>query len=121
VVLVEKYPKGVIDVDVNVIDGKNSRAGVLTAVGLALMGSGLEIRDVLIGATVNSELQINAAANLDNSPAMTVGYLPRTERMVYLTHAGATEPQQILSMTDVAIQACIEQHKFIHANLTAGQ
>ena len=101
--------------NVQVIDGENSTAGVLTACGLALISSGIEVKDVLIGASITGDLEINSIEI--NRPYVIVGYLPNANQIVFLNHVGESTSEEVIKMTDVAIQACIEQHKFIRSNL----
>jgi ribonuclease PH len=100
-ILLEKYPKSLIEVKVQLLSGSESDSLVfiINAASLAILDSGIEIRDTLVAS--NAGL-INGKVKPLNQ--MTLGFLVNTEKIALLeVSQSLTEEETVLLM-----QACID-------------
>lgn len=105
VILLEKYPKSLIEVNVQVISGDESTALVyiINAASLAVIDSGIEIKDTLIA--VNSGVRDGKIIIGMND--LVIGVLVNLDEIVMVSQQGVYEEQQINAL----FHACIDTAK----------
>jgi len=104
-IMLEKYPKSLIEVKVQVLTGdeKEALVFVVNAASLALLDSGIEVKDTLIAA--NAGLSQGNIVSGNNQ--MVLGYLVNLDRIALLEmNCSLTEPE-----TEVLLHACIDTAK----------
>lgn len=104
-ILLEKYPKSLIEVKVQLLAGdeKDALVFVVNAASLALLDSGIEVRDTLIAANAGYD-QGNIVSGNNQ---MVLGYLVNIDRIALLEmNCSLTEEE-----TEVLIHTCIDTAK----------
>jgi len=117
-VRLEKFPKSRMDVFVTVLqDDGGALAGGMTAASVALADAGVEMYDLVIGASLRrsgdllildpvkqEEYQPKDSQQQDNSGSMTVGLMPSLYQVAALSQKG----HMSLDAVSQAMQHCIE-------------
>ena len=106
-IILERYPKSLIEIKVQIISGDEETALVyiINAASLAVIDSGIEIKDTLIA--VNAGIRDgNIVTGVDD---LVVGVLVNLDEIVMINQQGVFEEQQLILL----FQACIDTAKQI--------
>ena len=104
-ILLERYPKSLIQVDIKVIGGDEETAlvHIINAASLAAIDSGIEIKDTLIAVGAGFR-EGRVVMGVDD---LVVGVLVNLEEVAMVRQQGSYEEQQIIAL----FHACIDTAK----------
>ena len=115
-VLVERFPRTVIDVNVEVLEADaGTRCAALTAASVALADAGLQMRDLVSACAVgvvDGRIVLDPSKDEDNfgDGDMPIGILPSSGEIVLLQMDGALGPDQFGAALDMGVEACRRIH-----------
>ncbi|CAG9313799.1 unnamed protein product [Blepharisma stoltei] len=116
-ILVDRYPKAVIEIKIQIIEGKESTALplMINAATLSLLDAGIEMRDTLIACSAarNGE---KIVINQEGSPQVIVGYLVNTDEIVMLQETGGIDQERLAELLRASIDSCKTFFNYLQNN-----
>ncbi|UCH72074.1 MAG: exosome complex exonuclease Rrp41 [Thermoplasmatales archaeon] len=112
VILLEKYPRATIDVNIEVIEAEaGTRCAGLTAAGVALVDAGIPMRDIPVSCAagkIEDEVVLDLGKEEDNygSADLPIAISPRTGEILLLQMDGHLTLEQFDKALDLAIKGC---------------
>lgn len=118
-ILVDRYPKSVIEIKIQIIDGDESNALplLLNAASISLIDAGIELRDTLVACSASQsgdKILINESGN----PQVIVGYLVNTDEIALLHQTGELDQQRLVDLLRASIDACKTFYTYIQNKFT---
>lgn len=112
VVLVEKFPRAAIDVNIEVLDAEaGTRCAGLTAAGVALADAGIPMTDIPVSCAagkIENQIVLDLGKEEDNqgSADLPVAISPRTGEILLLQMDGHLTIDEFNKALDLAIKGC---------------
>ncbi len=116
VVMLEHYPKTVIDVFIEIVQADaGTRIAGLTAASVALADAGIEMTDMIAGCTAGKVngvvcIDIDGAEDNNGEADLPVAYAPRTGQITLLQMDGQMTKDEYEKALDYAIDGCKKVH-----------
>jgi len=102
-VLLESYPKSVIEVSIQVVRGETKLQHLVNAASIALMDAGIRMKDILIATQVGWE---ESPKVMSESNPLVIGLLVHTEQIALLVQEGCLSLTQTQSMLEAGFDTC---------------
>jgi len=112
VVLVEKFPRAAIDVNIEVLDAEaGTRCAGLTAAGVALANAGIPMTDIPVSCAagkIEGQVVLDLGKEEDNygSADLPIAISPRTGEILLLQMDGHLTIDEFNKALDLAIKGC---------------
>jgi len=112
VILVEKFPRASIDVNIEVLDAEaGTRCAGLTAAAVALVDAGIPMRDIPVACAagkIENQVVLDLGKEEDNygSADLPVAISPRTGEILLLQMDGHLTLKEFDEALDLAIKGC---------------
>ena len=112
VILVEKFPRASIDVNIEVLDAEaGTRCAGLTAAAVALVDAGIPMKDIPVACAagkIDNEVVLDLGKDEDNygSADLPVAISPRTGEILLLQMDGHLTIDEFDKALDMAIKGC---------------
>jgi exosome complex component RRP41 len=112
VILVEKYPRASIDVNIEVLNAEaGTRCAGLTAAGVALADAGIPMKDIPVSCAagkIEDQVVLDLGKEEDNygSADLPIAISPRTGEIILLQMDGHLTQEQFDQAFDLAIKGC---------------
>jgi len=112
VILVEKFPRATIDVNIEVLDAEaGTRCAGLTAAAVALVDAGIPMRDIPVACAagkIEDQVVLDLGKEEDNygSADLPVAISPRTNEILLLQMDGHLTVEEFDKALDLAIKGC---------------
>ena len=112
VVMVEKYPKAAIRVDIQVVEAHaGTRCAALTAASVALADAGIPMKDLVPSCAtgkVGGKIVLDLNKEEDNfgEADLPLAVLPSTQEVVLMQMDGELTPEEFEEAFDMAIKGC---------------
>jgi len=112
VILVEKFPRASIDVNIEVLDAEaGTRCAGLTAAAVALVDAGIPMRDIPVACAagkIEDQVVLDLGKEEDNygSADLPVAIAPRTGEILLLQMDGHLTLKEFDEALDLAIKGC---------------
>ncbi|OIR16595.1 MAG: exosome complex exonuclease Rrp41 [Marine Group III euryarchaeote CG-Bathy1] len=112
VVMVEKYPKAAIRVDIQVVEAHaGTRCAALTAASVAVADAGIPMKDLVPSCAtgkVDGKVVLDLNKEEDNfgEADLPLAVLPSTEEVVLMQMDGELTPEEFEEAFDMAIEGC---------------
>jgi len=112
VILVEKYPRASIDVNIEVLNAEaGTRCAGLTAAGVALADAGIPMKDIPVACAagkIEDQVVLDLGKEEDNYGAadLPIAISPRTGEILLLQMDGHLTQEQFDQAFDLAIKGC---------------
>ncbi|HEC72111.1 MAG TPA: exosome complex exonuclease Rrp41 [Thermoplasmatales archaeon] len=112
VILVEKFPRASIDVNIEVLDAEaGTRCAGLTAAAVALVDAGIPLRDIPVACAagkIEDQVVLDLGKEEDNygSADLPVAIAPRTGEILLLQMDGHLTLKEFDEALDLAIKGC---------------
>ena len=112
VILVEKFPRASIDVNIEVLDAEaGTRCAGLTAAAVALVDAGIPMRDIPVACAagkIEDQVVLDLGKEEDNygSADLPVAISPRTGEILLLQMDGHLTQKEFDEALDLAIKGC---------------
>jgi len=112
VILVEKFPRASIDVNIEVLDAEaGTRCAGLTAAAVALVDAGIPLRDIPVACAagkIEDQVVLDLGKEEDNygSADLPVAIAPRTGEILLLQMDGHLTQKEFDEALDLAIKGC---------------
>lgn len=112
VILVEKFPRAKIDVNIEVLDAEaGTRCAGLTAAAVALVDAGIPMRDIPVACAagkIEDQIVLDLGKDEDNygSADLPVAISPRTGEILLLQMDGHFTLEEFDKAFDLAIKGC---------------
>jgi len=112
IILVEKYPRASIDVNIEVLDAEaGTRCAGLTAAGVALVDAGIPMKDIPVACAagkIENQVVLDLGKEEDNygSADLPVAISPRTGEILLLQMDGHLTFEEFEKALDLAIKGC---------------
>ena len=112
VVMVEKYPKAAIRVDIQVVEAHaGTRCAALTAASVAVADAGIPMKDLVPSCAtgkVDGKVVLDLNKEEDNfgEADLPLAVLPATEEVVLMQMDGELSPEEFEEAFDMAIEGC---------------
>ena len=112
VVMVEKYPKAAIRVDIQVVEAHaGTRCAALTAASVAVADAGIPMKDLVPSCAtgkVDGKVVLDLNKEEDNfgEADLPLAVLPSTEEVVLMQMDGELTPEEFDEAFDMAIDGC---------------
>ncbi len=112
VVMVEKYPKAAIRVDIQVVEAHaGTRCAALTAASVAVADAGIPMKDLIPSCAtgrIDGKVVLDLNKEEDNfgEADLPVAVLPSTEEVVLMQMDGELTPDEFEEAFDMAIDGC---------------
>lgn len=120
VILLEKFPKALVDISVQVIqDDGSALALALTAASVALVNANIEVKDLVVGTTLryfeNSDVLVDPTADEEHGPfskfsggaGFHLAVLPSLSQISYLKQTGKIEQSQARDCIETCWETCL--------------
>jgi len=117
VILLEKFPRASIDVNIEVIDAEaGTRVAGLTAAAIALVDAGIPMKDIPVGCAagkIEGKVVLDLGKEEDNfgDADLPIAISPRTGEILLLQMDGHLTPQEFDEALNLAIKGCHEVSK----------
>ena len=112
VILVEKFPRASIDVNIEVLDAEaGTRCAGLTAAAVALVDAGIPMKDIPVACAagkIEDQIVLDLGKDEDNygSADLPVAISPRTGEILLLQMDGHLTSEEFDKALDLAIKGC---------------
>jgi exosome complex component RRP41 len=112
VILVEKYPRASIDVNIEVLNAEaGTRCAGLTAAGVALADAGIPMKDIPVSCAagkIENQVVVDLGKEEDNygTADLPVAISPRTGEIILLQMDGHLTQEEFDKAFDLAIKGC---------------
>ncbi len=112
VILVEKFPRASIDVNIEVLDAEaGTRCAGLTAAAVALVDAGIPMKDIPVACAagkIDNQVVLDLGKDEDNFGAadLPVAISPRTGEILLLQMDGHLTMEEFDKALDLAIKGC---------------
>jgi exosome complex component RRP41 len=112
VILVEKYPRASIDVNIEVLNAEaGTRCAGLTAAGVALADAGIPMKDIPVSCAagkIENQVVLDLGKEEDNygTADLPVAISPRTGEIILLQMDGHLTQEEFDKAFDLAIKGC---------------
>lgn len=112
VILVEKFPRASIDVNIEVLDAEaGTRCAGLTAAAVALVDAGIPMKDIPVACAagkIEDQVVLDLGKEEDNygSADLPVAITPRTGEIILLQMDGHLTQKEFDEALDLAIKGC---------------
>ena len=112
VILVEKYPRASIDVNIEVLDAEaGTRCAGLTAAAVALVDAGIPMKDIPVACAagkIDDQIVLDLGKDEDNygSADLPIAISPRTGEILLLQMDGHLTQEEFDKAFDLAIKGC---------------
>ena len=117
VVMVEKYPKAAIRVDIQVVEAHaGTRCAALTAASVAVADAGIPMKDLVPSCAtgkVDGKIVLDLNKEEDNfgEADLPLAVLPATEEVVLMQMDGELTPDEFEEAFNMAIEGCKQVYK----------
>jgi len=117
IILVEKYPRASIDVNIEVLDAEaGTRCAGLTAAAVALVDAGIPMKDIPVACAagkIEGKVVLDLGKEEDNfgDADLPIAISPRTGEILLLQMDGHLTPKEFDEAFDLAIKGCHEISK----------
>jgi len=117
IILVEKYPRAAIDVNIEVLDAEaGTRCAGLTAAAVALVDAGIPMKDIPVACAagkIEGKVVLDLGKEEDNfgDADLPIAISPRTGEILLLQMDGHLTPKEFDEAFDLAIKGCHEVSK----------
>ncbi len=118
VILVEKYPRATIDVNIEILDAEaGTRVAGLTAAGIALADAGIPMKDIPVACAagkIEGQVVLDLGKDEDNlgEADLPVAISPRTGEILLLQMDGHLTLDEFNKALDLAIKGCYKVSEF---------
>eukprot|EP00941_MAST-03F_sp_MAST-3F-sp1_P004951 g4951.t1 len=118
-VLLEKFPKSVVDVYVVVLEsGGGLMAAATTAASLALADAGIEMFDLVVGCAAGKvgdsiAMDLNSTESLSTSAIMSLAMMPALQEVTYMSESGEMNPQDTTYALEQCLEGCVAVHSLM--------
>eukprot|EP01119_Soliformovum_irregulare_P009323 TRINITY_DN22551_c0_g1_i2.p1 TRINITY_DN22551_c0_g1~~TRINITY_DN22551_c0_g1_i2.p1 ORF type:complete len:252 (+),score=43.88 TRINITY_DN22551_c0_g1_i2:112-867(+) len=122
-VIVERFPKSLLDVTALVIESDGGALGVaITCASLALANAGIEMYDLVAScsvAQIGTQMRLDPVAieEKQQSAAVTVAYMPSLNEVTQLRLDGEMEFERAQDAIDLGIDGCVKIHQLMKQHL----
>lgn len=122
VILLEKYPKAVIEIHVELLEGSPEVAlpHILNSCTLALIDARIELRDTMVSCNASlsatSQIQLNST-DLPSS-FICLSYLPNLECLASIFQEGQFEEAQLHTLLRACRDGCLSNYAFIQSSIS---
>ncbi len=112
VILVEKFPRATIDVNIEVLDAEaGTRCAGLTAAAVALVDAGIPMKDIPVACAagkINDQIVLDLGKDEDNygSADLPIAISPRTGEILLLQMDGHLTQEEFDKAFDFALKGC---------------
>ncbi len=112
VILVEKFPRATIDVNIEVLDAEaGTRCAGLTAAAVALVDAGIPMKDIPVACAagkIEDQIVLDLGKDEDNygSADLPIAISPRTGQILLLQMDGHLTQEEFDKALDLAIKGC---------------
>lgn len=112
IILVEKYPRASIDVNIEVLDAEaGTRCAGLTAAAVALVDAGIPMRDIPVACAagkIEGKVVLDLGKEEDNfgDADLPIAIAPRTGEILLLQMDGHLTTEEFDKALDLAIKGC---------------
>jgi len=117
IILVEKYPRAAIDVNIEVLDAEaGTRCAGLTAAAVALVDAGIPMKDIPVACAagkIEGKVVLDLGKQEDNfgDADLPIAISPRTGEILLLQMDGHLTPSEFDEAFDLAIKGCHDVSK----------
>lgn len=121
VILLDRYPKAVIEITVELLEGTPEVAlpHILNSCTLALMDASIELRDTMVSCTGNlssrSLIQLNPSEL--GSSFICMSYLPNLDCLASIFQEGIFEEAQLHTLMRACRDGCLSNYAFIQSSI----
>jgi exosome complex component RRP41 len=112
VILVEKFPRATIDVNIEVLDAEaGTRCAGLTAAAVALVDAGIPMKDIPVACAagkIEDQIVLDLGKDEDNygSADLPIAISPRTGEVLLLQMDGHLTQEEFNKAFDLALKGC---------------
>jgi exosome complex component RRP41 len=112
IILVEKFPRASIDVNIEVLDAEaGTRCAGLTAAGVALVDAGIPMKDIPVSCAagkIDGQVVLDLGKQEDNygEADLPIAISPRTGEILLLQMDGHLTQEEFDKAFDLAIKGC---------------
>jgi len=112
VILVEKFPRATIDVNIEVLDAEaGTRCAGLTAAAVALVDAGIPMKDIPVACAagkIDNQIVLDLGKDEDNygSADLPIAISPRTGEILLLQMDGHLTQEEFDKAFDLALKGC---------------
>lgn len=123
VILLDRYPKSVIEITVDLLEGRPEVAlpHILNSCTLALMDASIELRDTMVSCTAS----ISATGLTELNPSklgssyICMSYLPNLGCLASIFQEGTFEEAELHTLMRVCRDGCLRNYGFIQSSLAS--
>jgi exosome complex component RRP41 len=117
----DKYPKSIILVNIMILESSGKDiSGMITSTSLALLDSGIALRDTIIGIQLDipdASSDEKTCDNLNKSQVI-LAYASTLDEITMIDVQGKCSMSEIISISDIACQKCSEIKEIIQSRYT---